>query len=480
MSKLIGVFVLAFVISMVGYAVARFREKQLVEGGYANPIPGWIPKMIYGVAVFTFVVQFFFGAFFYAQPGYMYHVRTITGQEKAINTTGYKMHLFGWYNAWKKALSVQAISGGLNSVDAENESEQLSASLPPKRVVFLDQVDAAISATVRFRLPTDEASFLAIAREYRSPENLLRTTLIPSFQETLDANGSLMTAEEYFSGGRTEFNRDFEDQIKDGIYTVRRIEDRVTAKQAIGTADASLDTEQEAYGDEEQIVLRVEKVFKDGKPLRKAQSYKDWGISVVEARITNVIPNDAFNQRMTQKQDASARRAVARETRIEEEEQRLLAITRGDREVAQKQAEWKVDQIERTTKQETDKAIALIQANKELEQARIQEQTAIVILQRDKTTAESVKVLADAEAYKREAIIESDNALQAKLDAELQIQKYWADAFSKRAVPSTVFVTGEASGTTTPTGSNTELQSMVQLMTMQMAKALDYDRSTKK
>lgn len=466
------------------YVPTTHKVKDFTRGEFVD-VPIKFPfkivrKGLLGLSAIFLGTGLFFGAFFYAQPGYMYHVRTITGNEYVVNETGWKPYLFGWYNAWKKAMSIQASPAETEEeVVAEEDNIAMSAALPPKRVVFLDQVDAQISATVRFRMPTDEASFLEIAREYRSPENLLRTTLIPSFQETLDANGSLMTAEEYFSGGRTNFNRDFEDQMESGIFIVRRIEDRVTAKQADATADASRGEDQLPYGDEEQIVLRVEKLRSgDGQYRRKAQSYADWGISVVESRITNVQPNPAFEKRMTQKQDASARRAVARETRIEEEEQRLLAITKGEREAAAKQAEWKVDQIERTTKAETEKAIALVNAARQKEQAAIEKETAAITLERDQIAAQSVQVLADAAAYEREALLQADNALQLKLDTEVAIQKVWAEAFSKRLVPQNLWVTGSGS-TDAPIAGNSELQQIQQLMTMQLAKTLDYDRQVK-
>ena len=76
----------------------------------------------------------------------------------------------------------------------------------------------------RFSIPTDRDIFLQMAHEYRSPENLLRTGLIPAFKETLQATASLMTAEAYYSGDRTEFNSEFENQMSDGVYNVRREE----------------------------------------------------------------------------------------------------------------------------------------------------------------------------------------------------------------------------------------------------------------
>jgi len=92
-------------------------------------------------------IAFFLGMFFYAQPGYTYHTRTIWGQELAQSGVGFKLQGFGYNNAWKNAMSVQALDTQSQSMNAERESTGLSATLPSKRVVFLDQVDARVSAT---------------------------------------------------------------------------------------------------------------------------------------------------------------------------------------------------------------------------------------------------------------------------------------------------------------------------------------------
>jgi len=89
-----------------------------------------------------------------------------------------------------------------------------------------------------------------MARSYRTPENLLRTELIPVFQETLGATAALMSAEDYFQGGKTEFNNEFQRQMENGIYIVRRVEETVTVDEpAQGSANASLGTDQKQYGD---------------------------------------------------------------------------------------------------------------------------------------------------------------------------------------------------------------------------------------
>ena len=82
--------------------------------------------------------------------------------------------------------------------------------------------------------------------------------------------------------------------------------------------------------------------------------------------------------------------------------------------------------------------------------------------------------LADAEAYQKEVILKADNALAQKLDAEIEIQKLWAEAFAKRQVPTNVFGAGSGSGT--PVGSDSETKAFMQMLTLDAAKRLNYTR----
>ena len=429
------------------------------------------------VHVLAVAIGLFDQMFFYAEPGYVYHVRTITGEEKVVSDVGYNAHLFGRYNAWKRAMTVVASSAGsVEQIEAEADSALASASIPPLNIMFLDQVDADAEAMARFSIPTDREAFLRMAHEYRSPENLLRTGLITAFKETLHATGSLMSAEAYYSGDRTEFNSEFENQMANGIYIVRREETVEKARRpGTGSANAALGTEQESFGDENKVTFIVRKaVDENGVPLRKTQTFTDYGVSVVDARVTQMRSNKKFVERMQLKQKASADRAIAREQRIQEEEQRLLAIAKGDREVAERQAEAKVSQIQRTTEAQTEKQLAITQAEKLREEALIARETAEINLEKARIEAETRRTLAEAEAYQKRVILEADNALAQKLDAEVQIHELWAAAYAKRAVPANVFGAGQGSGV--PVGSDGEVRNFMQLLTLDAASRLHYDR----
>ena len=104
-------------------------------------------------------------------------------------------------------------------------------------------------------------------------------------------------------------------------------------------------------------------------------------------------------------------------------------------------------------------------------------ETAEINLEKAKVEAKTLKTLSDAEAYKKRVILQADNALAQKLDAEVQIQRLWADAYSKRSVPTNVFGGGDSG---TPVGSDGEVKAFMQMLTLDAAKRLSYDRQISK
>ena len=488
------ILILAGIAIIIGYGIMSARAAERLEtikydlkdhGTIASELEAKAAAMVYtppektpfiggAVAAIGLALAMFNSIFFYAEPGYIYHVRTITGEEKVVSDVGFNSYLFGRYNAWKRAMTVQVVTGVKEGMNAESDSASASASLPPLTIMYLDQVDARAEATVRFSVPSDKESFLKLAHEYRSPENLLRTALIPAFKETIQATASLMAAEEYYSGGRTEFNNEFENQMANGIYIVRREEQLIRIdRSAKSSANASLGENQEDYGEDVKTAFVVNKVLdSNGQPIRKAQKFTQFGVTVVDARVTNMSPNQKFVERMQLKQKASADRAIAREQRIQEEEQRLLAIAKGEREVAERQAAAKVDQIQKTTEAETEKQLAITNAEKLKAQADIAKETAQIELEKARIEAETQRTLADAEAYAKSQILKADNALAQKLEAEIKIQEVWANAYARRNVPTNVFGANDS----VTSGGDQETRAFMQILTLDAAKRLNYER----
>jgi regulator of protease activity HflC (stomatin/prohibitin superfamily) len=501
-----------FILVIVGLSILKTKhgtklERMRIKGKEQNytpeqieeilaaekfPVPNWVTTALIALSVGFIGLGTFHKVFFYAEPGYVYHIKTAFNQERVIFTDtdgiGWSYYGFGGIEPWKRGMSIQAarntgatLADQINETDDTSHSNAISANLLPQNIVFLDQVDADASAMARFRIPTDDVGFLKLAREYRTAENFLNTALVPAFKETLQATASLMSAEEYFSGSRTEFNTEFQAQLEGGIYIVKRKEILVEdlSQRNKGTANATKTTHQEEFGDGKKVIFKVIKMMADDNltPLRKEQNYVGFGVSVIDARVTEMIPNPKFKERMDNKQKASADRAIAREKRIQEEEQKLLAIAEGERKVAERQAKALVEQIQATTDAETTKQLVITKATQQKEQAAIDKETSQIRLDQAIIDAKKIKELANANAYEREKLLESDNGLKVKTDAIVQMNADNATAFANRKVPHTVIYQNGAKG---GLGSNDEIATIAQTQMLKNLKALDLDLGVKK
>lgn len=431
-------------------------------------------KMAIGIfAGLALLAGTFNSIFVYNEAGFQTHVRTIFGEEKVLTDVGYGTKWFGRATPWKQAQTVQFVSGQ----DAAQQNDDFSSNVADYKIVFLGNVDGTVEASTRFRLPQGE-QFLKIAREYRTPSNFVATALVPAIKETLQSTASLMSADDYFAGARSEFGSEFENQLRQGQYVTKRKEvSRANVRGRNQAVGAVVGGEIPGLVDEDskRSDFVTEKLTdSEGKPLRKQQQFIGMGVDVVEARITNIDPNPLYKQRMVKVQTALAELAVARQDRLKEEEQKLLVTARGEKEVEAKRQETLRDQIEQTTKAQTAKQLAIIDAERLQESARIAKNTSQELLDKARIDAQATKTLADAEAYAKEAVIKADGALEKKLEAFVKTQEVWAKAYSVAPVPTTVMGgSGEA-------GRGNASQDFMSILAVKAAKDLQLDMTVKK
>ena len=65
------------------------------------PIPSWTRSTLLALMIIFSVMGLFNQVFFYAEPGFVYHVRTITGQERVIDGVGYKVRSYERPSNWE-------------------------------------------------------------------------------------------------------------------------------------------------------------------------------------------------------------------------------------------------------------------------------------------------------------------------------------------------------------------------------------------
>jgi hypothetical protein len=161
----------------------QYTPIELVEYRENNqfPVPTFITRGLYIAAVVSLLAGSFNSVMFYAEPGYTYYIKTITGEEKVASTVGWHSHFFGEYTPWKQAATIQARAIS----DNDDNAIQVTSNQGPIGIMFLDQVDSKASAMARFILPTDKTLFLNIVHSYRSFDNLVNGVFSTSFSETL-------------------------------------------------------------------------------------------------------------------------------------------------------------------------------------------------------------------------------------------------------------------------------------------------------
>lgn len=439
-----------------------------------------IPRMAKLGAMFALGVMGFgillSGAVAYNDAGYCQHTRTIFGTETSTCKTGWYTLGWGRSTAWPHEITVAHTLGATG----ENTFSAFSGSISePYRVRLADNWVGDVTQTTRFAIPQDEEQFIAMARKFRSPERLINTTLRPAVTASLDSVANMFTMEAYYAGGqRDRFKSEFKDAVEKGRAMVRQVSvsmdtglvpNPVAANDLEGAQDTS------DIGDTNSQRLVMEKVTDaSGNDIRVRHDYAEHGIIVASAILENLDPDDAFEAQIQARKEAASRRIVAREQRLEQEEQRLLAIQAGETRIAERQAESKVVQIQQTTEAETAKMLALIAASQLQEQAEIERETAAINLEKARIEAEAVQVTADAEAYAKQAILEADGALQAKLEAWVQAQEYWASAASQINVPTTVFASGDGGTDGDALGT---VEQFMNMMMMKTARDLQLDPS---
>lgn len=416
------------------------------------------------------VIGCFNSIFVYNEAGYQTHIRTIMGEEKVVTEVGYATKWFGKATPWKQAQTLQfsIVREGEQSPEVDG-----GVGVDNFKVVFNMNVDATVEASTRVRMPTGD-QFLAIAREYRTPENFMQLAVVPAVKETLQTTASLMTADDYFAGARSEFSSNYEDQLRNGQYVIKRKEVKrvVDAGRSEGdklVSGAGVDGEQKRTE-----FINEKELDSKGHELRKAQQFVNLGAQVVEARITNILPNEQFRARMVKVQTAQADLAIARADRLKEEEAKLLSIAKGQRLVEEKRQETLRDQTEQTTNAETDKLLAITKASKAEEEAKIAKRTAQELLEKAKIDAQATKTTADAEAYALRVVLEADGALDKKLAAAVKMNKDTADAVASAPV-SQFSMGGGNSGSRA-----SQVEEFMTLMNAQNMKALSLDMSIKK
>ena len=271
---------------------------------------------------------------------------------------------------------------------------------------FSDATTADVKGITQFILPSDEKEMILIHNTHRTPQSLVVKRLAPYTKECLQSSAQLMSSEKHYGGGRAQMAQDFMAQLKEGVYLLKTEENVVF----------------DSLEQEKKRIYQTEIQFdkKGGAPKRKLSSIKEYGITVADAAITDVDYEDKVDQKLTKIIDAVTKSSISKQELMTAQQQTLTAKAKGEQALVEIEYQQKQEQIKQVVEAETKVKVA----EQDKQQQKIAYDGAIL-------EAKKIKELADAQAYARAKIMQADGALEMKLKAQVEVQKVWADAFSK-------------------------------------------------
>jgi hypothetical protein len=271
---------------------------------------------------------------------------------------------------------------------------------------FSDATTANVKGITQFILPADDKEMILIHNTHRTPQSLVVKRLAPYTKECLQSSAQLMSSEKHYGGGRAQMAQDFLDQLKEGVYLL------ITEENVV--YDSLAGEKKRVY----QTEIQIEK--KSGTPKRKLSSIKEYGITVADAAITDVDYEEKVDDKLIKIIDAVTKSSISKQELMTAQQQTLTAKAKGEQALVEIEYQQKQEQTKQVVEAQTKVKVA--------EQDKLQQKIAYegAILE-----AKKIKELADAQAYARSRIMQADGALEMKLNAQIEIQKVWADAFSK-------------------------------------------------
>ncbi|WP_286756656.1 hypothetical protein [Roseivirga sp. UBA838] len=381
-----------------------------------------ISLIIVAIGAFLIMIPYLF---FWAEPGYQYFVVYPNGKKDAIMSEGIKFRGFAKITPWQKFIDVKVVGEG-------EDTEEIEGKMDPIPIRFIDQVTATTKLSTRFQLPADKESFIELAIEFRSLQNLAQNTLIPTVREVVSNTGYMFAAQDYISGSASDFRVAIEEQLKDGAYSVEKTEYRDTVVTAIEQENREIKEVQTRY----EVKKRVDE---HGQFIRIPHDINENNIIVAQVIVDDVVLEQVFKQRLEAQRDESAKRQLEQQKIKTAKDAQARIIAEGERDKAAERVAQEKEQVK-----------ALISIETKLKQEETNKKLAAIALETEKLKASAQKVKADAEAYQNAKLVSAGLTPQQRAELEKEIAIGVAKELAKIKFPTTMIMSNGENGGGTP------------------------------
>ncbi len=340
-------------------------------------------------------------------------------------TEGIKWRGFAKITPWQKYIDVKVLDEG-------EETEEIEGAMRPIPIRFIDQVTAKAKLSTRFQLPADEKSFIDLAIEFRSLQNLVQTTLIPTVREVVSNTGYMFAAQDYISGSASDFRVAIDDQLKFGTYSVEKTEYRDTIPSSIEDSERQIKEVRTKY----DVNKRLDNT---GKVIRIPHDINENHIIVAQVIVDDVILEETFKKRLEAQRDESAKRQLEQQKIKTAKDAQARIVAEGERDKAAERVAQEKEQVK-----------ALIAIETKLKQEETNKKLAEIALKTERLKAEAEKVKADAESYKNAKLVSAGLTPQEKAQIQMETSIGVAAELAKIQFPTTMIIGGDGKNNKTP------------------------------
>lgn len=301
-----------------------------------------------------------------------------------------------------------------------------------------------VDGSVMIALPNDKDNMIALHKAANSPAGLISKIISREVRQGLNLTAGLMTSEEAYAVRRNDYANWARMQVEKGRFST------VLKEKKVEMEDGKI---------QKKMVPTI-KYQKDGiTPEYQDGMFADYGLKVTGFQITSWDFEDKTKEQIAKKRDAEMAIITAKANADRADWETKEVEAKGKKAIAKVKYEQLQIKEKATIAADREKEVAITNAKRKVEVAKqlVQEQTQRAIAA--KKEAEAFTTMSVARANDKKRMMQSDGALQQKLEAYVQTQKVWADAYAKRAVPTIQM--GDAQGTN---GDASQFQQMLNAM----------------
>lgn len=268
-----------------------------------------------------------------------------------------------------------------------------------KKVRFNDGGHANLSGSVSWEMPLDSDNIKNIHKTFGSVEGVEQQAVAKMIDSAIYMSGPLMSSTESSGERRAELVQYINDQATMGVY-VTKVKN-VTTKDPISGQDRTISQTDIQLDDK-------------GLPRRQQGSIlNEFNIKLMPISIKEITYDSVVENQIKQRQESITQVQIAQANAKKAEQDAITTEKQGEANAAK--AKWD---------QEVIKAKMVTEAQQKLEVATLAAKEAEMFKREQILRGEG-------EAERKRLVMNADGALDPKLEAYKEVNKYWADAIAK-------------------------------------------------